>query len=75
MPFVASVAPWKNWLRAAQSSGCSRKRAYEEARIELRSGDVLMLFSDGVSEAHNPAEEEFGEERLKELLRKVAICR
>jgi sigma-B regulation protein RsbU (phosphoserine phosphatase) len=46
--------------------------AYEEALIELRSGDVMILFSDGVSEAHNPAEEEYGEQRLKELLRKVS---
>jgi len=31
-----------------------------------------MAFTDGVPEALNPAEEEFGEERLKELLRRVA---
>lgn len=29
-----------------------------------------MLFTDGVSEAHNPHEEEFGEARLKEVLRR-----
>jgi sigma-B regulation protein RsbU (phosphoserine phosphatase) len=51
--------------------GMFAQASYEEARIELRTGDVLILFSDGVSEAHNPAEEEFGEDRLKELLRKV----
>lgn len=38
---------------------------YEEASVDLHSGDVLMLFTDGVSEAHNPAEEEYGDERLK----------
>ena len=31
-----------------------------------------MAFTDGVPEALNPAEEEFGEDRLKELLRRVA---
>jgi serine phosphatase RsbU (regulator of sigma subunit) len=45
---------------------------YQEARTELRSGDVLVAFTDGVTEALNPAEEEFGEERLKELLRRAA---
>lgn len=45
---------------------------YEEASLELGPGDTLMLFSDGVSEAHNPAEEEFGDERLKDLLRSAA---
>jgi sigma-B regulation protein RsbU (phosphoserine phosphatase) len=41
---------------------------YEEGTVELRPGDVLAVFTDGVPEAQNPAEEEFGEERLKTLL-------
>ncbi len=43
---------------------------YEEGTVQLGPGDVLMLFTDGVSEAHNPQEEEFGEARLKEVLRR-----
>lgn len=43
---------------------------YEEGSVQLEPGDVLMLFTDGVSEAHNPQEEEFGEERLKDVLRR-----
>jgi len=31
-----------------------------------------MAFTDGVPEALNPAEEEYGEDRLKELLRSLA---
>jgi phosphoserine phosphatase RsbU/P len=46
--------------------------SYEEASIELRSGDVLLAFTDGVTEALNPEGEQFGEERLKNLLRRVA---
>jgi sigma-B regulation protein RsbU (phosphoserine phosphatase) len=46
--------------------------AYEEATVELRAGDVLLAFTDGVPEAHNPESEEFGEERLQQLLRDVA---
>jgi sigma-B regulation protein RsbU (phosphoserine phosphatase) len=45
---------------------------YEEATLQLRPGDVLIAFSDGVPEAHNPEEEEFGENRLIDLLRKTA---
>jgi serine phosphatase RsbU (regulator of sigma subunit) len=41
---------------------------YEEGAIDLCPGDVLAIFTDGVPEAQNPAEEEFGEERLKTLL-------
>jgi sigma-B regulation protein RsbU (phosphoserine phosphatase) len=45
---------------------------YEEATVELCSGDVLLAFTDGVPEAHNSEDEEFGEERLQELLRQTA---
>jgi len=45
---------------------------YQEAETELRSGDLLVAFTDGVPEALNDAGEEFGEERLKDLLRSAA---
>ena len=45
---------------------------YEEATVELCPGDVLLVFTDGVPEAHNPENEEFGEERLQQLLRQTA---
>jgi putative ABC transport system permease protein len=45
---------------------------YEEATVELFPGDVLLAFTDGVPEAHNPENEEFGEERLQALLRQTA---
>jgi len=71
VPFVASSANVEELATGGTIIGMFAQASYEEARIELRTGDVLILFSDGVSEAHNPAEEEFGEDRLKELLRKV----
>jgi len=39
-------------------------------RARLDPGDILALYSDGVTEANNTAEEEFGEERLTEALRR-----
>ena len=41
---------------------------YEEAMVDLRPGDLLVAFTDGVTEAVNAGGEEFGEERLKALL-------
>ena len=35
-------------------------------------GDMLVLFSDGVTEAQNADDEEFGEERLAAVLRACA---
>lgn len=43
---------------------------YDEAVIKLNEGDLLVLFSDGVTEAMNENSSEFGEERLKALLLK-----
>ena len=45
---------------------------YQEATVELCAGDVLLAFTDGVPEAHNPENEEFGEDRLQQLLRQTA---
>lgn len=41
---------------------------YEYEHMEVRSGDRLVLFTDGVSEARTADGEEFGEERLVRLL-------
>jgi serine phosphatase RsbU (regulator of sigma subunit) len=41
---------------------------YQEARTNLNPGDVLVLFSDGVTEAADPTDDEYGEERLGALV-------
>ena len=40
----------------------------EEVTIPLGAGDVVLLFTDGVTEAMNAGGEPFGEERLAELV-------
>lgn len=41
---------------------------YDEGRVTLEPGDLLAVFSDGVTEATSADDEEFGEARLAELL-------
>jgi sigma-B regulation protein RsbU (phosphoserine phosphatase) len=41
---------------------------YTGGTAELRPGDCLVLFTDGITEAMNATDEEFGEERLMALL-------
>jgi sigma-B regulation protein RsbU (phosphoserine phosphatase) len=44
---------------------------FSEARTNMAPGDVLVMYSDGVTEATNAAGEEFGEARLLEVARKA----
>lgn len=41
---------------------------YQCGTAELQRGDLLVLYSDGIIEATNPDEEDFGEERLRSLI-------
>ncbi|MCX7983431.1 MAG: SpoIIE family protein phosphatase [Bacteroidetes bacterium] len=42
----------------------------EEYTLMMREGDVLLFFTDGISEARNKRGEEFGIERLSEIVKK-----
>jgi phosphoserine phosphatase RsbU/P len=42
---------------------------YSQQEIQLRAGDKLLLFTDGVTEARDASGDEFGEHRLQECLR------
>jgi sigma-B regulation protein RsbU (phosphoserine phosphatase) len=42
---------------------------YDEGVIRLRAGDRVLLFTDGLSEAVDENNEQFGEQRIIELLR------
>jgi phosphoserine phosphatase RsbU/P len=44
---------------------------FEEGEVELAPGDLLVMYSDGITEAMSPLHELFGRERLGELLRSV----
>ncbi len=41
--------------------------AYTENQVSLDKGDTVVLYTDGLTEAENPEEEEYGEGRLAEL--------
>ncbi len=45
---------------------------YECDRVELMVGDVLVMFTDGITEAMSPEDEEFGESGLKAVMNNTA---
>jgi len=52
--------------------GAFPKTAYTESHIELHTGDLLVFFTDGISEPENAYGEMFGEDRLAELISRHA---
>jgi sigma-B regulation protein RsbU (phosphoserine phosphatase) len=48
--------------------GLTDEMDLQSARMDLRPGDVLVLYTDGVTEAINDHEEEFGEQRLLSVI-------
>jgi phosphoserine phosphatase RsbU/P len=49
--------------------GIERDRGYDCPALTLEPGDLLVLYTDGVVEAENLQREEYGEERLRDVLR------
>jgi serine phosphatase RsbU (regulator of sigma subunit) len=44
--------------------GLFKDREYKQVELQLEKGDLLVLFTDGMIEARNLKQEEFGEERV-----------
>ena len=48
--------------------GIKEEAEFNEKTIQLNHGDCLVLYTDGVTEANNVKQEEFGEQRLMDIL-------
>ncbi|MGH9906080.1 MAG: PP2C family protein-serine/threonine phosphatase, partial [Pyrinomonadaceae bacterium] len=48
--------------------GIKQNAEYREGRTQMQMGDVLVIYSDGVTEAASPSGEEFGPTRLYEVV-------
>ena len=48
--------------------GITEDSLYKKATIPLKSGDIIVLYTDGVTEATNTGDELFGEERLQKII-------
>jgi sigma-B regulation protein RsbU (phosphoserine phosphatase) len=55
--------------RGEQPLGMFRDTRYHEYYLSFEPGDVLVLYTDGATEALNPAGEEFGRERFAEAVK------
>lgn len=55
--------------------GLFPKAPYQEGSVALEPGDIFVGFTDGISEAMNGKDEEWGEERLIPAVARNAGCR
>jgi sigma-B regulation protein RsbU (phosphoserine phosphatase) len=49
--------------------GIVRNQKFNVENIVMRPGDLMVLFTDGITEAHNKSDEMYGEERLIQKIR------
>lgn len=55
-------------LALGLDSGKNFEKTLTEENLELKSGDIFLLYTDGVNEARNNHQEEFEEERLCDIV-------
>jgi sigma-B regulation protein RsbU (phosphoserine phosphatase) len=55
-------------LEGGVALGTFENSKYEERPLGLYSGDIIVFYTDGVTEAKNEKEEEFGTKRLKQAI-------
>ena len=48
--------------------------SFDEQYRQMKTGDILVFYTDGITEILNASEEEFGEERLERLVVENAAC-
>ncbi len=69
---VQLLAPDGLVLGLKIDDGTLFERLLQEQTIRLRSGDVYLLYTDGMSEAMNPQDDCFGEQRLGRIIEEHA---
>ncbi len=52
--------------------GITSAGVFDEVSVDLAKGDIVVIYTDGLMEAVNPAGEMYGDERLKKLLLRSA---
>ena len=50
--------------------GYLQNEVYKQTTLPFKKGDLLLCYTDGITEALNQNDEEFGEQRLQQVVRK-----
>jgi sigma-B regulation protein RsbU (phosphoserine phosphatase) len=58
----------RHLTRGGPMIGAFDDSVYQQQTLQLQPGDIMVAYTDGVTEAQNDFDEEFGEERLRDLI-------
>ncbi len=72
-PFLFSEARGVEMIRTKGGMivGMIEQARYNTERVQLHPGDAIYLYTDGVSEAEDVAENQLGEERMEQMLQEL----
>jgi phosphoserine phosphatase RsbU/P len=69
-PLLLNAAGTSRFIeKGEQPLGMFRETRYHEYYLDFEPGDVLVLYTDGATEASSPSGEEFGRERLAQAVK------
>jgi sigma-B regulation protein RsbU (phosphoserine phosphatase) len=73
-PFILRFGSLKaeELFASGAALGISDRSRFREYRVPLFPGDLIVLYTDGITEALNPAGEEFGTGRLMDTVKEHA---
>jgi sigma-B regulation protein RsbU (phosphoserine phosphatase) len=71
-PVLVSAAGFHELQRGDMALGMVPGASYHEQQQDVRAGEMLIVYSDGLTEALNAAGEFYGEERLQAAFTKLA---
>ena len=67
-PLLFSASGVRKLETGGMIVGLFPQASYEQEEVQLNAGDLLAIYSDGVSEALNPAGDEYGEPRVQDTI-------
>jgi sigma-B regulation protein RsbU (phosphoserine phosphatase) len=70
--FRAATGKIQKLFSEAFFLGMFEEATFESRPFQLGQGDILVVISDGVTDAQNPQQEMFGEQRLLQVIRQEA---
>ena len=68
-PLIYGVDGLRRIEAGGMPVGMFEMAPYSADTVDMKPGDTMVLYSDGVTEAHNVAGEEFGEERMVDVMK------